>query len=619
MLFSAKADKIEPIDKLWIKGNYTKYEYRIPMRDGIALHTAVFCPKDVSTNYPILLTRTPYSVSPYGVDHYPEPKGLLRLYARERFIFALQDVRGRLQSDGEFVHMRPILPKKTSPKDVDESTDAWDTIDWLVKNIPGNNGRVGLSGVSYPGFYASSGAIDSHPALAAVSPQAPITDWFIGDDFHHNGAFFLPHTFSHLPIWEPKAENPRKWKILDAIYDDYDTPNGYEFYLSFGPLVEAGNRYYKNQVQFWNDLVEHPDYDGFWRARNLRPHLKNISAAVLTVGGWFDAENLFGALETFRSIERQNPGITNILVMGPWSHGQWHSAEGKQLGHLDFRSSTAAFFQTNIELPFFNYLLKGRTNFVLSKAIVFETGTCQWRRYDTWPPKNTRSVTLNFHRQGKLTTNRPAASPPAFDEYVSDPAKPVPFIPNIAVGMTPEYMVDDQRFAAMRPDVMVYQTDVLEEDLVIAGPITSSLHVSTSGTDSDWIVKLIDVYPGDYPDADPNPARIRMGGYQQLVRAEVMRGKYRNSFENPEPFEPGQPTKVEWTMPDAYHSFRRGHRIMVHVQSTWFPLIDRNPQKFCNIYRAKPDAFQKATQRVFREVGAPSSISFPVLTSATGE
>ena len=560
-------------------------------------------------NYPIWMLRTPYTVRPYGVDAYPDPAGAIKYYAREKFIFAWQDVRGRYGSEGAFVHARPVNPEK-NPADTDESTDAWDTIDWLVKNVPHNNGRVGMSGISYPGFYTACGSIDTHPALKAVSPQAPIADWFLGDDWHHNGAFYLAHAFRFLARFEQKLEKPTREMPKPF---DYETPDGYEFYRNLGPLANVDANFFKGSIAYWNELMQHGTYDAFWQARNLRPHLKNIKAAVLTVGGWYDAEDLFGTLEVYRNIERQNPGTANTLVMGPWAHGQWHEDDGLKLGHVNFRAKTAEFFRQQIELPFFNHHLKDGKNPELPEAFVFETGTCQWRRYDSWPPANVVAKTLYFHADGKLAFTPPAGSAGAFDEYVSDPAKPVPYIPNVAISMTPEHMLDDQRFAASRTDVLVYQSDILEEDVTIAGPVIASLHVSTTGTDSDWIVKLIDVYSGDYPDPTPNPAGVRMGGYQQLVRGEPMRGKFRNSFEKPEPFEPGKVAKVEWVMPEACHTFRRGHRIMVQVQSSWFPLVDRNPQTFCDISRAAPEDFRKATQRIYRDPAVPSAVRVKVL------
>ena len=587
----------------YIREHYTKFEFNIPMRDGIKLFTAIYAPKDDRQKYPILLTRTPYGVRPYGVDRYPtpNPRGPRELY-EEKFIFALQDVRGRNGSGGEFVHMRPQRSDKAS---IDESTDAWDTIDWLVKHVPDNNGNVGMMGISYPGFYTAAGLINSHPALKCASPQAPIADWFVGDDFHHNGAFYLPHAFRFLAFFGQKLDEPTR---EDPKPFDYKTPDGYEFYLKLGPLLNADKLHFKGQISFWDELMQHGNYDLFWQARNLRPHLKNIKAAVMTVGGWYDAEDLFGALNTYQSIEKQNPGIYNTIVMGPWVHGGWSRGDGDRLGNVEFHAKTSEFYRKQIELPFLKHFLKGGTKLDLPEAYVFETGTCQWRRYDSWPPKQVHSMKFYLQEGGHFTTDSPGSQNSSFDEYVSDPAKPVPYIPNVAIGMTQEHMVDDQRFAASRPDVLVYQTDVLQDDFTIAGPITAHLEVSTSGTDSDFVVKLIDVYSGDYPNPQPNPANIEMGGYQQLVRGEVFRGKFRNSYEHPEPFEPGKVSRIEYVLPDAYHTFRRGHRMMVQIQSSWFPLADRNPQKFCDIYHAGVEDFQKATQRVYHSAEARSWI-----------
>ena len=600
----------------WIKANYTKYEYMIPMRDGVRLFTSVYAPKDDSKPYPVMLFRTPYSVRPYGVNSYKTRIGPSRRFAKDLFIFAYQDVRGRMASEGEFVNVRPHKTVKSGPSDIDESSDTYDTIDWFVKNIPNNNGRVGQWGISYPGFYAAMGAIDAHPALKASSPQAPVADWFIGDDFHHNGAFYLAHAFRFFwrfgkPVDEPTRNPPARF--------DFKTPDGYEFYLNIGPLTNLNEKYFKNEVPFWNEMSKHGSYDQYWKDRDLRPHLKNIRHAVMTVGGWFDAEDLFGPLKVYESIEKNSPEAFNMLVMGPWYHGQWASHDGDKMGHVPFNSKTSLFYREKIELPFFKHYLKGEAKgeVDLPEAYVFETGTNLWRRYDAWPPRNLAGKTLCFREGGKLSFEPPETNDAdAFDEYVSDPAKPVPFIPNIAIGMTREHMLDDQRFAGTRTDVLVFQTDVLEADLTIAGPVTPSLFVSTTGTDSDWVVKLIDVYAADFPDPDPNPAGVKMGGYQQLVRGEVMRGKFRDSFEEPKPFVPGRVTKVEYVMPDAYHTFRRGHRIMVQVQSSWFPLVDRNPQKFVDIYNAKKEDFQKATQRVYRSRRAPSAVRLRVLPAA---
>jgi hypothetical protein len=600
-------------DQAYLQEHYTKYEHQIPMRDGVKLFAAVYAPKDDSDPHPILLSRTPYGLRPYGASNYPQnPAPGMKYYANERFIFVYQDVRGRNASEGEFVHMRPHRENKAGPQDVDESTDTYDTIEWLVSNLPNNNGKVGLTGTSYPGFYSAAGMIDAHPALKCVSPQAPISDWFVGDDFHHNGVFYLAHAFRFFSgfgqvLDEPTRESPKPF--------DYKTPDGYEFYMNVGPLSNINERYFKREIAFWNNLMEHESYDEFWQSRNILPHLRGIKPAVMTVGGWFDAEDLYGPLRIYDRVEKNSPESFNVLVMGPWAHGGWHRGDADSLGNVPFHQKTGLFFRQNIELPFFKHFLMDAEDPKLPDAYVFETGTNQWRRYDSWPPQNAASKTLYLHDSGLLSFEPPAASDQAFDEYVSDPNKPVPFIPNVAIGMTREHMLDDQRFAASRPDVLTYATEPLTEDVTIAGPLTARLFVSTTGTDSDWVVKLIDVYHGDFPNPDPNPAGVQMGGYQQLVRGEAIRGKFRDSFEKAEPFEPGKVTKVEYVLPDAYHTFRRGHRIMVQIQSSWFPLIDRNPQKFVNIYEAKREDFQKATQRVYRSASAPSQLGMSVLTS----
>jgi putative CocE/NonD family hydrolase len=602
------------VDKEWIQANYTKYEYRIPMRDGARLFTAVYSPKEMSRTYPVLLLRTPYSIRPYGPDQFRDSLGPSDRFAREGYIFVYQDVRGRFMSEGEYLQIRPHKPDKRGPKDIDESTDTWDSIDWLLKNVRGHNGKAGIWGISYPGFYTSMGIIDAHPALAAASPQAPVTDWFIGDDFHHNGAFYLAHAFRWFwrngrVFTEPSTKAPPETF-------EFDTPDGYDFFLRLGPLSQVDEKLLKGMVPFWGDMARHGSYDEFWKQRDVRPHLKKIRPAVMVVGGWFDAEDLFGALETYRHIEKNSPGAYNILVMGPWYHGQWDRGRvGKSLGHVRFLADTSEFYREQILFPFFEHFLRGKAEPKLPEAFVFETGANQWRRFDAWPPAGVRTRTLYLHANGTLRFDAaPRESAEAFDEYVSDPFKPVPFIPNIATQMTREHMLDDQRFAATRPDVLVYQTEPLEADVTLAGPLSAVLHVSTTGTDSDWVVKLIDVYPGDFPDLDPNPAEVKMGGYQQLIRGEPFRGKFRKSFEKPEPFTPGRPDRIDFTLPDVFHTFRSGHRIMVQIQSSWFPLVDRNPQKFVDIYNARAEDFQKATQRVYRHAGRASGFRVSVWT-----
>jgi uncharacterized protein len=613
-----------------VKEHYTKYEYRIAMRDGVHLFTTVYVPKDSSRTYPFLIVRTPYSVSPYGVDRYRKRLGPSSEFDKAGYIFVFQDVRGRYMSEGTFVEMRPHIDNKKSKRDVDDSSDLYDTIEWLLKNVPDNNGKAGIWGISYPGFYASASMIDSHPALKAASPQAPITDLFMGDDAYHNGAFMLAANFDFYSSFKPQ-ERPQL-PTKDSVPFDYGTQNGYDFYLQTGPLANF-RKLLDGQTGLWDDQVQHDTYDEYWKMRNLAPHLKNIQCAVLTVGGWFDAEDLQGPLTTFRTVEKNNPGIFNALVMGPWVHGGWAGYDGERLGYVDFFSKTADYYRRNILFPFFEQYLKGNGDAHLPKAYVFETGTNVWREYSDWPPKNVQAKTLYFHAGGKLSFDLPRAESPAFDEYVSDPAKPVPFVNYPDLSVPQEYMVSDQRFAGSRTDVVVYQTPVLEEDVTIAGPVSPRLFVSTSGTDSDWDVKLIDVYPADYPETKPAPTEsdepearqkdvppptLVMGNYQQLVRGEPFRGKFRHSFENPEPFTPDKVEEIDFTMPDINHTFRRGHRIMVQVQSSWFPLTDRNPQTFVRIPEAKPSDFVKATERLYHSESEASGVAVRVIPTPKG-
>ena len=592
----------------YIAAHYTKREVRIPMRDGVALFTTIYSPRDTSRTYPILLRRTPYGCAPYGEDKLANSLGPSAPFARAGYIFVNQDVRGAFMSGGEFEDMRPHRPQKTRPQDIDESSDTFDTIAWLLRETPHHNGRVGMYGISYPGFYAAAGMIDAHPALRAVSPQAPIADWFF-DDFHHHGAFFLPHTFNFIASFGlPRPEPKTTWNPGFV----HGTPDGYQFFLDVGPLANLDRRYLKGQVKFWNDAVTHPDYDEFWKARELLPHLKKVAPAVLTVGGWFDPEDLYGPLHIYAAIERQNPGIENMLVMGPWGHGGWSRGEGDKLGDVHFGSKTALHYQDTIELPFFEHHLKDGGPHGLAEANVFETGTNRWRGFPSWPPPATPR-TLYFGPGETLLAAAPG-EPASFDEFISDPAKPVPFSQDISIGMTREYMTEDQRFAARRPDVLVYQTPPLDQDLTVAGPISAELWVSTTGSDADWIVKLIDVLPADTPDPEDTRRGVRLGGYQMMVRSEAFRGRFRDSYERPKPFVPGKPTRVTVPLQDVLHTFKKGHRVMIQVQSTWFPLIDRNPQRFvANIFAAQESDFQRATHRVHRARARASKITLPVL------
>ncbi len=610
-----------------VKEHYTKYEYRIPMRDGVHLFTSVYVPKDASRAYPFLIDRTPYSVGPYGVDLYRTQLGPSPDFDKAGYIFVFQDVRGRYMSEGTFIEMRPHIDNKKSKQDVDDSSDLYDTIDWLLKNVPNNNGNAGIWGISYPGFFTSASIIDSHPALKAASPQAPMTDLFMGDDAYHGGAFMLAANFGFYSLFKPQ-DNPQLPPKAFAPFD-WGTKSAYDFYLSTGPLSNL-KTYLDGRSALWDDQVSHDTYDDYWKARNLAPHMKNIHCAVLTVGGWFDAEDLQGPFTTFHSVDQNNSGIFNALVVGPWVHGGWARYDGEHLGRVSFASNTAEYYRKNILFPFFEHYLKGNGDPKLPKAYVFETGTNVWRQYSAWPPQNVVHKTLYFQSNGGLSFESPTATDRSFDEYVSDPAKPVPFVGYAALNVPQEYMVSDQRFADSRTDVLVYQTPVLQEDVTIAGPISPRLFVSTSGTDSDWDVKLIDVYPTDYPDSKQDMPRsddrdrprkdvpappFNMGGYQQLVRGEPFRGKFRHGFEKPEPFTPGKVEEIDFTMQDINHTFRRGHRIMVQIQSSWFPLTDRNPQKFVDIPDAKAADFVKATERVYHSKAGPSGIFVQVVPS----
>ena len=602
----------------YVKAHYTKYEYRISMRDGKRLFTSVYVPKDASQAYPILIDRTPYNVGPYGEDLYKTRLGPSEEFEKAGYIFVYQDVRGRYMSDGEFLEMHPHVDNKKSPKDVDESSDTYDTIEFLLKRVANNNGKVGIWGISYPGFYTSASIIDSHPALKAASPQAPMTDLFLGDDAYHGGGFMLAANFGFYSQFKPMTEPGPPPKA--SVPFDFGTPDGYEFYLRMGSTSELNRKYLKESNWLFNDQLKHTVYDGYWKARDLSRHMKNIKCAVLTVGGWFDAEDLSGPIKTFNAIDKNNPGTPNLLVEGPWVHGGWARSDGDHLGDVQFNAKTADYFRINIQFPFFEYYLKGK-GASLPKAYVFETGTNVWRKYESWPPAKATAKTLYLRADGKLSFEAPGEKE-GFDEYVSDPAHPVPFVNYMATSVPQRYMTDDQRFAARRPDVLVYETEPLEEDLTIAGPISPKLKIASSGTDSDFVVKLIDVYPNEYPDnevADSSKRilgapSVRMGGYQQLLRGEPMRAKFRNSWENPEPLSPGKLTEVNFSMPDLDHTFRRGHKIMVQIQSSWFPLVDRNPQTFTDIPDAKPKDFQKATEQVYHRKDAASGVEVLVLT-----
>jgi hypothetical protein len=604
----------------YVRAHYTKYEFRIPMRDGKRLFTAVYVPKDAAGGpYPFLMERTPYSVGPYGEDQYPRHLGPSDEFEKSGYIFVYQDVRGRWMSEGDYVEMRPHIDEKKSPRDVDDSSDTYDTIEFLLKHVANNNGKAGIWGISYPGFYTSASIIDSHPALVAASPQAPMTDLFAGDDdSYHGGAFMLSATFGfYAPFFHPQ-ENPLTPK--PTIPFNFGTPDSYQFYLQAGNIANLDKLYLKGSNWLFDDQFKHDTYDAYWQARDLSRHMKNVHCAVLVVGGWYDAEDLSGPLKTFYAISKFNPGTSATLVEGPWVHGGWARSDGSHLGDIEFNSKTAETFRANVQFPFFEHYLKGK-GAAQPKAVVFETGTNLWRSFDAWPPKAATPKTLYLRAGGKLSFNPPAEES-GVDEYVSDPNHPVPFVGYTTDTVPQRYMVDDQRFASYRPDVLVYQTEPLEEDVTIAGPVSPKLKVSSSGTDSDFDVKLIDVYPDDYLDAEeashPNKRvldapPVHMGGYEELLRGEPFRAKFRNSWEKPEALTPGKETEIDFTMPDLFHTFRRGHRIMVQIESSWFPLTDRNPQTFTDIPNARPEEFQKATEQVFRQRDAASGVDVLVM------
>jgi uncharacterized protein len=608
----------------FVRENYSKFEYRVPMRDGVKLFTSVYVPKDVFTDgktYPIMMQRTGYNVAPYGIDQYRAALGPSELFAREKFIFVYQDIRGRFMSEGDYVVIRPHKPVKNGPKDTDESTDTYDTVEWLVHNVPGNSGKVGMWGISQPGFYATAGMIDAHPALVAVSPQAPVTDYYMGDDSYHNGAFMLAHRFNFYQGFRIREVNQPHLPPQNTPFT-FGTPDGYDFYLELGSLANADEKYFKHKQPLWNLNVDHTTYDEVWQSRAIWRHLKNIKPAVMLVGGWYDTEDPQGLLRQHEFMKRNGPPAVNMLVMGPWNHGGFARGDGDRLGNVNFGSKTGVYYREKIELPFFLYYLKGRGDGKFPQAYVFQTGLNEWRKFDQWPPSATKPSTIWLDGKGKLAWQQPAES--GFDEYLSDPNKPVPYIGALATRVLNSYMTEDQRFAAARPDVLVYKSEPLDRDVAVFGPITVDLKVSTTGTDSDFDVKLIDVYPNDAPDYNapappapapgtPAPVAISpMGGYQQLVRGEPFRGKFRKSFEKPVPFDPGKPDRITFAMPDIAHTWRTGHRIMVQIQSTWFPLTDRNPQKFMEIPKALSTDFVKATQHVYFGGAEGSKISFRV-------
>lgn len=589
-------------DSVYMRNHYDKVEYFIPMRDGMKLFTLVYTPKDKSRKYPILLNRTCYNASSYGnFKTYSHPS---RYLVRDGYILAFQDVRGRYMSDGTFDNMRPNVPGN-DPKNktaIDESSDTWDTIDWMIRNIPRNNGRVGMYGISYPGFYTAAALPDAHPALKASSPQAPIADFFF-DDFHHNGAFLQSYTAAFPVFGYQKDERTTEHWFNEELarLGSLGIQDAYDFYLETGPLKNITERFHADNF-FWKQIIDHPNYDDFWQKRNLLPHLKNVRHAVMTVGGWFDAEDLYGPLNIYKRIESTSPSAYNVIVMGPWGHGDWaRETRATTHHHIYFGDSISSFYLREIERPFFAYHLKGEGQASLPEAYMFDTGRKEWRKFQAWPPQDVQPLRLYFGEGGKLSINKPVDDQAVF-EYVSDPSKPVPYTSETeSLTFTPRrFMSDDQREASRRPDVLSFETEPLTEDVTVAGEIMARLKVAISTSDADFVVKLIDVYPQNHPAYEHNPRNVVMGGYQQLVRHEVFRGRFRNSFENPEPFIPGKATDVNFPLQDVLHTFKKGHRMMIQIHSTWFPYIDRNPQKYVeNIYKANEEDFVKSTIRVF--------------------
>ncbi len=615
---AAAQSEEEVSDSLFFREHYTKREVYIPMRDGVRLFTAIYTPKDQSQTYPILLRRTPYSCAPYGVDAYPS-HAHNSLLLRSGYIFVFQDVRGRYMSEGEFVDVRPFRPDKRTNTDVDEASDTYDTVEWLLQHATGNNGNVGVYGISYPGFYSTMAILAAHPAIKAVSPQAPVTDWFIGDDFHHNGAFMLMDAFTfYSGFGKPRPEPTTRGQ---RGFNEWGTPDNYAFFLRTGALPNFNRLYLKGEIPFWNELMQHPNLDDWWKARNPRPYLKGVQTAVLTVGGLFDAEDCFGAWATYKAIETQNPPqLSNRIVMGPWSHGAWARNSGERLGNIRFGQPTSLFYRREIEFPFFEYYLKGRGEMDLPEAYIFETGSNRWIRHNQWPPAGMEMTPFYLEANGRLKRQRPTA-PVGADRYPSDPSKPVPYTDRIHLYRTREYMTDDQRFAARRPDVLVYETPPLDSTLRLHGPLIADLWVSLDDRgaapkgrllDADFVVKLIDVFPDTLSTVENG---VPLGGYQMLVRAEIFRGRYRNSFEKPEGFPARKPQRVRFELPDVAHAFLPGHRLMVQIQSSWFPLADRNPQQFIDIYRAEDRDFIPLEIHVYRNARHPSAVWLPVWTA----
>jgi putative CocE/NonD family hydrolase len=604
---SAIAQKLNP-DSVYYRENYTKHEYMIPMRDGVKLFTAVYVPKDESLKYPFLMMRTPYGCAPYGKDNYPASRlGPSMELVKDGYIFVRQDVRGRYMSEGTFTW---TAPNKENPKEWDESSDTYDTIDWLLKNVKSNNGKVGTYGGSYPGFYVTAGIMDAHPALKAAMPSAPMGDLWRGDDGVHNGAFLMPHNINFIANFGVKRQEPLQKYPAGKL--KYDTPDGYKFWLDHGPLTNLDKKHFNGEIIHWEEYKKHPVYDEFWKSRNVEPHLKNIKPAVMTVGGWFDAQDIRGPFIVYNGIKNNSPKSNNRLILGPWYHGSWSTQVGDRSANIPWGSNTGEFYRKELEFKFFSFYLKDKGTMDIPNVMAFNTGANKWNSFEQWPPVDVEKREFYLNANGKLSENAPKKGD-GFDEYISDPKKPVPYTQEITTRFGNDWMVEDQRFASTRPDVIVYESEPLTEDLTIAGAININLIASTSGTDADFIVKVIDVYPNDAKDPVPNPQNIKMGGYQMLLRGDPIRAKFRNSLEKPEPMVPNQPTALKYNLTDAYHTFKKGHKIMVQVQSTWFPMIDLNPGKFVDMFNdVKESDFQKINQKIYHDDERKSSITFGV-------
>jgi len=596
-------------DAAYVKENYTKFEYQIPMRDGKKLFTSVYVPKDSTKKYPFMMDRTCYSVAPYGADKYKGSLGPSPVFLHDGYIFVYQDVRGRWMSEGIYEEMTPEKEDHSDKNVVDEGTDTYDTIDWLLKNVKNNNGKVGVWGISYPGFYTTTALLSRHPALVAASPQAPIADLW-RDDGWHNGAFFLVANFGFYPGFTNRQDDKPTQRRGGRF--NPGTNDGYDFFMKMGAMKNTNDKYYKDTIRLWNEMMDHPDYDQHWKDRNVLYHLHDIKTAVLVTGGWYDAEDLYGAINTYKTLVKQNSKTPIYFTMGPWVHGGWARGDGDHLGDVDFGGPTGPYYRNDIEFKFFSHYLKG-TDLSIAPINTFETGVNKWKTYKTWPPKETQEKQLYLLPGGKLSFSALATGKDSYDEYVSDPNSPVPFLDHKSMDMDREYMTADQRFLADRKDVLSYATDVLTSDVTIAGNIWANLKVSTTGTDADFVVKVLDVYPDTATNNKFTGKDIKMAGYQQMVRSEPMRGKYRNSIEKPEPFTPGKVTPVNWELQDVLHTFKKGHKIMVQVQSTWFPLIDRNPQTFVDIMKCDSTAFKKATHRVYTSKANPSFLKVRVV------